>query len=234
MRLVFSVFFVLGLGLFGGSYVQFRQTRQFLRTAVPAAGTVVEMVYKESSSGPDRNSTWYYFPRVQFQTADGRPIDFVSGSGSIPPAYSVNQSVTVFYDPQKPDGASLNSFSSLWGATLVLAILGVVFTTPRIAWFVWQRAGDRKTVWLQGNGQRIQAQVTGVALDTSLTVNGAHPYRIQCQWLDPASNQMYVFQSGHVWFDPSNYISGKTVDVLVDRNNPRRYAVDASFLPKVV
>jgi hypothetical protein len=116
----------------------------------------------------------------------------------------------------------------------VLVILGVAFTAPGIGWFVWKSASDMKHGWLEKNGQRIQAEITGVAPDTSLTVNGAHPYRIHCQWLDPSRNQMHVFQSGHIWFNPSRYITGKTLDVLVDPNNPHRYAVETSFLPKVV
>ena len=96
------------------------------------------------------------------------------------------------------------------------------------------RTSDRKNAWLHQNGRRIQAEITGVELDTSLTVNGANPYRILCQWLDPAKNEMHVFHSGHIWYDPTNYITGKTLEVLVDPNNPHRYTVETSFLPKVV
>jgi hypothetical protein len=55
-----------------------------------------------------------------------------------------------------------------------------------------------------------------------------------CQWLDPATNQMHIFHSANIWFDPTNFIPGKTLEVLLDANNPHRYLVETSFLPKVV
>ena len=51
---------------------------------------------------------------------------------------------------------------------------------------------------------------------------------------DPASNEMHIFQSDNIWFDPTDYIPGKTLEVLVDPNRPHRYLVETSFLPKVV
>ena len=45
---------------------------------------------------------------------------------------------------------------------------------------------------------------------------------------------MHVFNSANIWFNPSDYISAKTIEVLVDPNNPRRYAVETAFLPKLV
>src|ERR1700728_595686 len=203
VRLILGIFFALGVGLLIGSYFTVRHTRHFLQVAVSVPGVVVENILRESSSSRNQGSSWSYYPRVHFQTAENLQIDFVAGTGSNPPSYSVNEPVTVLYDPQQPYNASLNSFTSLWGATIALVILGVAFTAPGIGWFVWESAGEMENAWLEKNGQRIQAEITGVALDTSMTVNGAHPYRIHCQWLDPARNEVHVFHSGHIWFNPS-------------------------------
>jgi uncharacterized protein DUF3592 len=233
LRLVFSIFFAIGLGLLIGSYFTVRHTRHFLQIAISAPGVVVDNIYRESSSSGNQGPSWSYYPHIRFQTTDGQKIDFVSSTGSNPPSYSVNEPVNVLYDPQQPYTASLNSFGSLWGATIVLVILGVAFTAPGIGWFLWKSVSDRKNAWLQQNGRRIQAEITRVELDRSLTVNGANPYRIQCQWLDPERNEMHVFHSSHIWYNPTNYITGKTLEVLVDPNNLHRYAVETSFLPKV-
>ena len=96
-----------------------------------------------------------------------------------------------------------------------------------------RRTSTRKNVWLHQNGRRIQAEFTR-ELNTSLEVNGSNPYRIVCQWLDPVKNEMHIFNSANIWFDSTNYIPGKTIEVLVDPNNPRRYDVETAFLPKVV
>jgi hypothetical protein len=64
-------------------------------------------------------------------------------------------------------------------------------------------------------------------------VNGRSPYHIISQSPDPASNTVRVFESENIWFDPSEYIKEETIDVLVDPNNPRKYVMDISFLPKL-
>jgi hypothetical protein len=71
-----------------------------------------------------------------------------------------------------------------------------------------------------------------VELNDSLRVNGRSPYRIFSQSPDPASNTVRVYQSENIWFDPSEYIRDKTIDVLVDPSDPKRYVMDTSFLPK--
>lgn len=235
VRLVFSIFLVIGLGLLIGSYFTIQHTRHFLATAVPVPGVVVENVYRESSSNNNQGPSWSYYPHVRFRTNNGQEIDFVSNTGSSPPSYSVNERVTVLYDPQQPYKASINSFGSLWLASMVLVILGVVFTAPGVGLMIWKSAADKKSAWLRQNGRRIQADITGVELNTSLTVNGVNPYRITCQWLDPARNEMHVFHSSNIWYDPATFVEGKkTLEVMVDPNNPRRYSVETSFLPKVV
>jgi hypothetical protein len=73
----------------------------------------------------------------------------------------------------------------------------------------------------------------GVELNQSLRVNGRCPYQIVSQSSDAASNTVRLFQSENIWFDPSEYIKGEVIDVLVDPNDPKRYVMDISFLPKL-
>src|SRR5713226_7874595 len=115
VRLVFGIFFVVGLGLLIGGVVSIQHTRRFLQTAVEVPGVVTENVWREERTS-DNRASWAFYPRIR--------------------------------------------------------------------------------------------------------------YRIVCQWLDPAKNEMHIFNSANIWFDPTNYIPGKTIEVLVDPNNPRRYAVE--------
>ena len=87
VRLVFSIFFVIGLGLLVGSYFTVRHTRLFLQTAVSVPGVVVENIYRASSSSRNQGPSWSYYPHIRFQTTDGHEIDFVSSTGSSPPAF---------------------------------------------------------------------------------------------------------------------------------------------------
>jgi hypothetical protein len=234
LRLVFGIFLLAGLGLLAGSFFAIQHTRGFLATAVPADGVVVENVLSSNSNSNGRGSSWSYFPRVHFRSAEGRDVDFVSNSGSNPPSYAINQPVPVLYDPQNPNHASINSFGQLWVLPMILGILGVGFTVPRAVLAIWQRASDKKNAWLLENGRRIMAEITSVGLNTSVQMNGRSPYRINCQWLDPSRNEMHVFHSGNIWFNPTEFLSEKTLLVWIDPDNPHRYTVDTSFLPKEV
>jgi len=212
----------------GGSY-SFFHTRQFLRTAVRVPGTVVQNIWEESGG---RSRSMVAYPQVRFVKSDGEVVVFQSNSGASPPSYQPNDTVGVVYDPGDPHHASIDSFGSLWGLSLGFTLMGLGFCVPQLIFTVRQRAGARKEDWLQQNGRRVQADLMEVALNTSLTVNGVHPYRIVCQWLDPVTNQMHVFHSANIYYDPSKYLPGKTLEVLLDPDNPRRYAVETSFLPK--
>jgi len=232
LRLIFGIFFVSGLGMLIGSYFAIQHTRRFLDSADRAQGVVVENVYRET--GSSRSTSWSYFPHVRFRAVDGRDIDFLSSSGSNPPSYSVNQTVAVLYDPQHPEHAFVDSFGSLWASTVLLVIFGVTFIAPLVVLSIVLRAGSQKEAWLRQNGRRIQAEIKGVELNASFEVNGRNPYRIICQWFDPVRNEVHVFHSKNLWFDPSEFLKGPTLEVLIDPDNPRRYTVETSFLPKVV
>jgi hypothetical protein len=146
----------------------------------------------------------------------------------------VNETVPVLYDPRQPYNASIHSFGSLWAGSIVLFGLGAAFAGPGAGYILWNRATARKNAWLHQNGRRIQVDHARVELNTSLTVNGEHPYRIVCHWLDPAKNEMHIFHSANIWYNPASFLPSKPLEVLMDPNNPHRYLVEISFLPKVV
>ena len=189
---------------------------------------VVENVYRHSSRGSGS-----YYPRVSFRTASGQDLILETDFGTRPPSYRAGERVQVLYDPGNPARFSINSFWSLWFVPILFGSMGVVFSS--IGWipFAWQRRVRRRDDWLRANGQRIFADFECVELNTGVRINGQCPWRIVCQWLDPASNQVHVYRSHNLWYDPARYITGKTMEVMVDPANPKRYVVETSFLPKL-
>lgn len=225
MRLVFSIFLGVGAIMLAiGVYVGLH-TRQFISRAETAPGVVIANVWGTSSRTAN--------PKVRFRTRNGQDIVFVSSVGSSPPSYRENEAVTVLYDPDNPDHASIRSFLYLWFLPTLLLGMGVIFSSIGIIPMALQRRTRQRDEWLRMSGRRIQANFERVELNTSLRVNGACPYRIVCQWLNPATNQVHVFKSHNLWFDPAEYITGKTMDVLVDPDNYKRYVVETGFLPTV-
>ena len=114
----------------------------------------------------------------------------------------------------------------------VVGGIGLVFAAigGGILWYGHHKA--REAAELKQNGRLIDARVTGVEVNESLEVNGENPFRIVAQWHDKACNQVFVFKSANLWFDPSEFVTEKMdIPVYIDPAKPSRYHMDLSFLP---
>lgn len=95
----------------------------FVLHASRATGTYVGAV---AHSGGNHGGTFLY-PRFEFTTSDGRTMKFTSRNGSTQESYSDGQKVPILYDPSAPTHAIIDSFWSLWGATLFVSVFVLGF-----------------------------------------------------------------------------------------------------------
>lgn len=228
LKIVSAVFSTAGIGMLVGSFFVFSNTTSFISRAVEANGTVTDLQRSRSS-----NSGTTYRPVVEFTTATGKRIEFVSSVGSSPPSHRVGEAVKVLYNPANPQSARIKSFFQLWFGFLIVFFLGLVFAAIGLGMIFVRARGRKRAAWLHQHGRRMKTAFKGVELNNSVRVNGRSPYHIISQSPDPASNTVRVFESENIWFDPSEYIKGETIDVLVDPGNPKKYVMDVSFLPKL-
>ena len=91
---------------------------------------------------------------------------------------------------------------------------------------------SRKKKWLLENGKRISSEFQKIETNTSFKVNGRHPYIIVSQWHDVETQTIHIFESENIWYNPEKFVNNKTIDVLVDSKNYKRYYMDINFLPK--
>ncbi|QSI31377.1 hypothetical protein GNX71_18045 [Variovorax sp. RKNM96] len=117
-------------------------------------------------------------------------------------------------------------------AKLALTIMGVIFAGIGGGIIAFGRWSAQKEADLRQNGQLIEAEFQEVELNGSLEVNGENPYRIVAKWHDTANNRLHVFRSANLWFDPTDYVP-EWIPVYIDRNNPKRYHMETSFLPRL-
>ncbi len=224
------LFLVLGLGLLcGGGYAASRVIA-FLGRAVEAEGTVVDL---RASTSSDHGTT--YAPVVEYRLESGAVRTFTGSVYSAPPAYEPGERVAVLFDPADPADARLRG-TSLYLAPILLGGLGALFAAIGGGMLGFRAARRRRAEELRLHGRRVQARLQSVELNTSLSVNGAHPWRIVCQWQDPTTGLVHLFKSENLWFDPTPYVrarEGETLTVFVDPRNPRRHHVDVSFLPRL-
>jgi len=221
------LFCATGLAMLAGALVWYESVRTFMAQASTAQGTVVDLVRSRSS-----DSTTYR-PVVRFRTPEGQLVEFVSNAGSNPPSYSKGEQVEVFYKPSEPRNAKINGFFSLWGGLLIVGGLGAAFFLIGAGILVVSAVKRRKNEYLKAQGVPIQTKYQGVERNTSLEVNGAHPFRVVTQWKNPATSELHVFRSDNLWFDPSDHIHAQHITVFIEGGNPKKYFVDLSFLPRL-
>lgn len=223
MKYVFSI---AGLGMLTGAVLWYQNTRVFVQEASVAQGTVVELVRSTSS-----DSTTYR-PVVRFETAGGERVEFTSNTGSNPPGYAKGERVEVLYRSAQPAHARIRGFFSLWGGPLIVGGLGGVFFLIGGGMLLATALKNRREKYLKKYGTRIETTFQSVEINGSLKVNGRSPFRVITQWQNPATSVLHVFTSNNLWFDPTHHISERRITVLIEKNNPGKYHMDLSFLPK--
>ncbi|WP_160152282.1 DUF3592 domain-containing protein [Microbulbifer sp. ALW1] len=221
------VFTAIGLAMLAGAFFFFTSTQDFLKSAASADGTVVALVPSRSSDSVT------YAPVVQFMDKNGVLIEFRSSSSSNPPSYHEGEVVEVLYPESAPQRAKINGFFSLWGGATILAGLGSVFLIVGLSIIVFGNLKNKKIAFLKKNGTPVKARLKSIDLNHSLKVNGRSPYQINVQWENPEKSEVHVFRSENIWFDPTDHIADEEITVLIEKDNPKKYYVDISFLPKL-
>ena len=143
-----------------------------------------------------------YAPVVEFQTKNGSRIEFISSTSSNPPSYSRGETVEVLYNESSPEKARINGFFSLWGGALIVGLIGLVFFLIGFLIILFGTLKSKNIKKLKESGTRISAEFQSVQQNTSLTVNGRHPFQILAQWQNPSTSKIHIFNSDNLWFDP--------------------------------
>ena len=116
-----SIFALVGGAMLIVAGRQFTRRRTFIRYSAIASGTIVALTENRER---DEIS---YFPKVKFQTISGLDVTFESEMGTTLETLRVGDTVAVRYRADQPYAAEIDSFMSLWGLTLLVAVLGTVF-----------------------------------------------------------------------------------------------------------
>lgn len=95
-----------------------------------------------------------------------------------------------------------------------------------------RRAGMRRA--LEG-GEYVMAQIVGVQRRTNVQTNGTHPYVVECHYRNRDTDEVHVYFSRYLYFNPEDLLTAKEVPVYVDLMDDKAYYVDIdAVLPKVV
>ena len=214
-----------GLAMLTGAGLLYQNAQHFLYQAYKTQGQVV--AFEQNTLGGSVS----YRPVVSYQDANGNAHQFTSSVGDNPPAYLIGENVELLYVPGNKPNAKLNHFYALWGNVVLSVSFGAVFFLAGLAITAYLFFKSRNLEYLKRHGTPVNAQFIAVEMDEKLEINGRHPFRIQAMWQDPNTKEVFHFNSDNIWFDPSLYTKEK-LTVLIDSENPRKYYMDVSFLPK--
>lgn len=229
MRTISVAFLCFGLVFGGIGLVVTYGARWFGGHSATAIGEVVD--YRTSRS---REGNEMYAPVIAYLPAGETELRMhVPASRQSWRSYDVGERVRVRHHPTEPGRASLDEGPGLFGWIFLGA--GVLFGGLGAAMLVRQVLRKRARENLLRDGRRVSAEVSEVAYDASLQVNGRSPYRVRAQWHDERAGVMRLFESEPIWYDPIEFVApGDTVSVYLDRQRPRRYAMDPRKLPRAV
>ena len=221
--------FLFGLVFFGASMVMLVSTQQKIAIMSKTTGKVVQITSYRGSKGGT-----LYTPVVSFTDQAGNGQRFSPNSGSNPATHSVDDEVSVFYDPAGIEEPILDHWSELWLLPGIFGLVGGIIGVVGGLMTFSQLKREKALTWLHGNGQQIESTYSDVRLETGYKSNGQSPYVVQSQWLNPSTGEVIVFESDYLWFNPEQFLTEKqTITVKIDPQNPSKtYSMDTSFLPK--
>ena len=229
MKIVCVVFTVVGAILLVIGLIQILQTQIFLDESLETKGVVIDLHWKYDSEG-----SAFAYPVFQFvDERTGEEITVVSTQGSNPPSYSIGQEVYILYDPQNPHSAVIKSFWNIWFMSIILTSLGCIFLSVGLIPFGFAVRRRRTVEYLKTQGEIVHGKVSGIYMDTSLRVQGEHPWRITVQWMNPASGKVHIFKSDHIWYNSSDFIKiGDEIEIRIDPKNPKKHWMNIDHLPQ--
>lgn len=221
---------LIGLGMLWGTWALSQSTLKFKAEALATEGTVVDFDVERTTE--DGKSKTMYSPIVEYTIEDGQTLTFTGSSSSSSPSYDRGEKVKVLYSKVTPERARLDGFMDNWFGPLILGFFGVIVTL--VGWFLFVGGIRNRKVrgWLQANGTRVQSKFHAVEQNTGLEVNGKSPWRVCSQWQDPATQNVHLFYSDNIWYDPTEFCKRDTIDAVVNPADPKQYFLDTSFLPK--
>lgn len=165
-------------------------------------------------------------------TAGGETYTFTSSSCSGSRRYAAGDFAEIAYFPGDPQNAEIHSLPALYAWPIFFIFMGVPFaligSLPFIIMAMRKKSGKR----LLREGTPVRVKVTGVISNTTININGRHPYQIEAQLYNPADNTLTFYYSLNLGFNPAPYIHQEYVTVYLNKQNPRKYYMDISFLPR--
>lgn len=108
---------------------------------------------------------------------------------------------------------------------LIFSIVGGIFLVLGISFLVIARKQRDEKLRVREEGYYVMAKAVNISRNYHISVNGKNPFRLECQYQDPATGTIHIYQSDNMFFYPE-FLLGREVRVFLDRNGGKAYYVD--------
>ena len=140
--------------------------------------------------------------------------------------------IEIYYDRNNPTkiGIAASDFMMIFFIILptIFIIIGAYGIVNGIKKY-------KKKKHLKQTGDVIYANYVETIINYGYSVNKRHPYRIICEWDNPADNKRYIFESDNIWYNVENIINERNIDkipVYINRDKIEEYVVDVEQVTK--
>ncbi len=213
------IFMVTGAGTAIFGVYNYASSKDFYKTAETTEGVITDIVTTRTGTGSDKktSSTAYVTYEAEGQFFDGVQLSYYSSG-----MYE-GKTITIYYEPGNPGHIRVKSgdnmlifFTLGFGLVFFSVGFGIAFSGALIG-----RANKR----LMKTGKQLNAEVMEVGVKTNVTVNGRHPYYVDCRVQDPYTGEVTLYRSKSIYYDPREY-NITNVSVYVSEKNKKKYYVD--------
>lgn len=129
--------------------------------------------------------------------------------------------VEVLYNPDNPGEIMGNDIT----ISFIFTGIGIVFVIIGFFAGVLPSIKEGKRKKLMETGEQATGIIINVVADMSIEINGHHPYKAECEVVDPITGERYLYSSQNVMNNIS-YLIGQSVAVYYDPNDRSKYFVD--------
>lgn len=191
----------------------------FLKTAQQTNAVIsqIEKEYYNDSHG-DRKAR--HSVRVKYEI-DGKQYEELLNYYSSD--MREGDTIIINYSPDDPSKIITNMGSKILG--FVIITLGSIFALLGFILIMKKILSDQKRNKLIQSGECLTGIITNVEKNKYVTINKMHPYKAECEVIDPYSNEKYLYSSDNIMGNISDLI-GREVMVYVESNNKKNYYVD--------
>ena len=120
--------FLMGSSFFGVSVFLIIRKKLRMKNWMKTTGLVLDIEVSQGMRQPmGKTRNTLFRPKVRFQTADGRVIDYEPQTSNSWSNYKVGEQISVYYNPQQPEKVMLGTGTGQWLRLIAFAVGGVFF-----------------------------------------------------------------------------------------------------------